>query len=152
MSNNFDFEDSIFGNDPFPLDRYVRWQYYTYQDAMNEMRMGFRKGHWVPYIFPQLAGVGISAAEKKYALRSVYEADEFLRHPVLGQRLREITRAVLALYKKPDQIFGSSYAQQFYASMTLFACLSNDGSIFHQVINQYYYGKMDETTLKVMAK
>lgn len=66
----------------------------TYDSALAELRRGRKRGHWMWFVFPQLAGLGRSRTAQRYALSGLAEARAYLDHPVLGpaaHRLR--TRA-----------------------------------------------------------
>src|SRR2546429_9569316 len=66
-----------------------------YDDVLEELRRGRKSGHWIWFIFPQIAGLGQSAMSQRYAIRSLEEARAYLAHPVLGARLRECAELVL---------------------------------------------------------
>ncbi|MEO7359651.1 MAG: DUF1810 family protein [Gemmatimonadaceae bacterium] len=81
--------------DPFELERFVRAQRFVYEVALDEIRHGHKKSHWMWFIFPQFAGLGYSARSATYAIKSVDESKAYLAHPVLGLRLLEISQAAL---------------------------------------------------------
>src|SRR5690242_11323755 len=78
-------------DDSFDLDRFVAAQEAggTYQAALDELRAGFKSSHWMWFVFPQIAGLGQSPTSRRFAISSLAEAAAYLRHPVLGPRLRE---------------------------------------------------------------
>src|SRR5512143_4289888 len=80
----------------FDLDRFVQAQAGTYESALRELRRGRKVGHWIWFIFPQVAGLGRSAMSEHYAIGSLAEARAYLAHPVLGARLRECAELLLA--------------------------------------------------------
>ena len=131
------------------LQRYLDAQKEDFFVALREMKDGAKRTHWMWYIFPVHKGLGRTPTAKKYWLDSQEEAKNYLGHPVLGKRLREITEAVLT---HPDKsirsIMGSSVdTWKFKACMTLFDTLSpND--IFAQALNTFYNGERDNRTLK----
>lgn len=113
-----------------------------YATALQEMKDGEKRSHWIWYIFPQLRGLGHSSNSWIYGLADVEEAKAYLEHPVLGVRLREVTRAVLAHHGKDiATIMGSAIdARKLCSSMTLFDAVSpND--VFRGVLNAFYDGK-----------
>ena len=82
------------------MERFIKAQeneYSGYQTALSEIRSGRKQSHWMWYIFPQIKGLGYSEMSKYYAIQSVEEALEYVKHPVLGKRLVEITEALLKL-------------------------------------------------------
>ncbi|SDH82513.1 Protein of unknown function [Bradyrhizobium sp. Rc2d] len=83
--------------DPFDLNRFVRAQDPVYRDVQGELARGRKQTHWMWFIFPQVAGLGFSAMSQRYAIGSRTEAEAYLAHPVLGVRLIECTRLVLAV-------------------------------------------------------
>src|SRR5262245_51430484 len=84
-------------SDPYNLDRFVQAQENDYEQALREIRNGQKQSHWMWYIFPQIDGLGFSVTSKRYSIKSLAEADAYLRHPVLGPRLVEIARAAIAV-------------------------------------------------------
>src|SRR5947207_14533190 len=104
----------------FQLDRFVTAQEGIYQQADDELSAGRKRGHWMWFIFPQLSGLGFSAMARHYALSGLAEARAYLAHPVLGARLRECSRLVLAVQGTTVHgIFGSPDNMKFHSSMTL---------------------------------
>lgn len=132
------------------LERFIDGQCTSYADferALNEVRNGHKVSHWIWYIFPQLRGLGQSRYSYYYGISDRTEAEEYLRHPILGVRLRTITEALLEHEGKyPEAIFGSIDAMKVKSCMTLFDCISpND--IFSKVLDLFYEGKRDERSL-----
>ncbi len=71
------------------LERFVQAQEKTYAGALAELKAGEKTGHWIWWIFPQLRWLGISHNSTFYGLADEAEANEYLRHLVLGARYRE---------------------------------------------------------------
>ena len=61
-------------DDAFDLNRFVEAQDGLYEDALAELRSGRKQSHWMWFIFPQIAGLGSSAMARRYAIRSLAEA------------------------------------------------------------------------------
>jgi uncharacterized protein (DUF1810 family) len=120
----------------------------TYDAALAEVRRGRKTGHWMWFVFPQLAGLGRSEMSRRYAVASLDEAAAYLRHPVLGPRLRTITQAVVAS-ASPDaeSVFGGIDAMKLRSSMTLFARAVPEEPVFRQVLDRYYGGVEDPETV-----
>ncbi len=131
------------------LDRFLEAQEHMYPVALEEMKNGQKCSHWIWYIFPQLRGLGRSGNSYNYGINGIEEAKAYLAHPVLSQRLTEITEAVLAHKGKDirDIMGGNIDAVKLRSSMTLFAYLSESNSVFHQVLDCFYGGNMDGYTL-----
>ena len=138
--------------DPFDLTRFVRAQEADYETALSEVRSGRKRSHWMWYIFPQIEGLGASAMSRRYAIRSRAEAEAYLRHPVLGQRLVECAEAVLGIEgRSAFEIFGSPDDFKLRSCATLFAAVSPAGSVFERVLSAYFGGQRDEATLRLLA-
>jgi len=135
--------------DPFNLQRFVDAQISTYATVLSELKSGAKRSHWIWFIFPQVDGLGFSAMSKRYSISGLDEARAYLAHPVLGPRLRECAEAVLMVDGKTAmQIMGSPDDLKLRSSMTLFANVSDDGTVFHQVLDKYFDGVADEATLR----
>ena len=134
--------------DTYDLERFVVAQESTYAQALQEVQDGCKVTHWIWYIFPQLTMLGHSRNSKFYGISGYDEAVAYLNHPILGQRLREITNAVLTHYNEDViDIFGVVDAKKVRSCMTLFDAVSpND--IFEKVIDVLYKGKYDKFTLE----
>ena len=103
----------------------------TYEDALSEVRNGRKTGHWIWYIFPQMKGLGESAASKYYGIVNREEAKAYIEHPILGPRLIEITQAYLATGKEAYRVFGDDTIK-VQSCMLLFASVS-DNPVFKEV-------------------
>ena len=134
--------------DPFDLERFVDAQAPVYARVLSELRRGRKQSHWMWFIFPQFAGLGLSAMAQRFALSSREEAVAYLGHKVLGQRLRECTVLVNAVEGRTiHDILGSPDDLKFHSSMTLFANIAPD-DIFSDALAQYFDGKADPATLE----
>jgi uncharacterized protein (DUF1810 family) len=139
-------------SDPWRLERFVAAQDRagTYQRAVAELRAGAKVSHWMWFVFPQIAGLGMSATSREYAISSVEEALAYLAHPVLGPRLRECARIVADTEgRSADRIFGPVDAIKLRSSMTLFAAAADgaSGSVFRAVLAKYFGGAPDAATV-----
>ncbi len=135
----------------FDLGRFVQAQEGIYPRALAEIMHGEKRSHWMWFIFPQLDGLGYSSTAKFYAIKSKDEAKAYLNHPLLGKRLTECSEALLKIKgKSAAEIFGYPDDLKLRSSMTLFACVSESGSVFSQVLDQYYGGQPDAQTLELL--
>jgi uncharacterized protein (DUF1810 family) len=135
--------------DRFDLQRFVTAQDAdgSYCQAVAELRRGQKSSHWMWYVFPQIAGLGHSAMSKKFALASLEEAREYLRHPVLGPRLIECVDILLDTEgRSAGQIFGGIDAQKLQSSMTLFMRAQPEQALFSKVLDRYFEGIPDSAT------
>jgi uncharacterized protein (DUF1810 family) len=133
--------------DAHDLERFVAAQAATYADALDEIRAGRKRSHWMWYVFPQLRGLGRSSTADFYGIRSADEARAYLAHPVLGPRLLEITRAVVdSPVPTANALFGSPDDLKLRSSATLFAHVSPKESTFERVLAKYFAGVPDPRT------
>ncbi len=134
------------------LDRFLDAQRGDYAAALAEVRRGRKTSHWMWYIFPQIAGLGQSSTARYYSIRDLEEAREYYAHPVLGQRLREISGVLLELRgSNPVAVFGGIDSMKLKSSMTLFAVAAPDDPLFRQVLDKYYGGEQDALTLRILG-
>lgn len=137
---------------PFDLNRFCQAQETTYESALSEIRSGRKKTHWMWFIFPQYAGLGFSSTSVFYAIKTLDEARSYLAHPLLGSRLEDCCRALLALENLTvHEIFGSPDDLKLRSSMTLFAYVAPPGSVFEQVLAKYCDGKPDQLTIELLG-
>ncbi len=134
--------------DPFDLERFVRAQDGgVYDQALRELRAGDKRGHWMWFVFPQIAGLGRSPMAQRYAVSGLEEARAYLAHPVLGPRLVECAQALLELSgRDPVRVLGSVDAVKLRSSMTLFEAAAPDERVFAEVLERYFDGERDEAT------
>ena len=130
------------------LARFLDAQRGVYPAALQELRAGQKRTHWMWFVFPQIDGLGRSATAHLYAIRNLDEARRYLAHPELGARLRECTRAVNAIGGRTlRQIFGSPDDLKFCSSMTLFEQVAGEESEFSVALDKYCAGRRDQATL-----
>ena len=137
------------------LERFLTRQEEYYPQALAEIRAGYKEGHWMWFIFPQLRGLGRSNESWYYGLEDLREAGDYLDHPVLGPRLREITGALLELDKThPWEIFGGADSRKLCSCMTLFALVAEDEAEnpFARVLEQYFHGQGDYLTETILRE
>jgi uncharacterized protein (DUF1810 family) len=134
------------------LDRFVKAQFGVYPGILAELRRGQKTGHWIWYIFPQLAGLGHSEMSRYYGIASIDEAKAYAAHPVLGPRLRECAAAVLSVTgRSAMDIMGSTDAMKLRSSMTLFHRAVPDEPLFREVLERYYDGVADSRTEELLG-
>lgn len=136
--------------DKYNLSRFIEAQEGTYHIVLKELQEGRKRSHWMWYIFPQLKHLGHSNNAKYYGISGIAEATAYLQHPILGQRLREVTSAILHLSgNDAEATFGGIDAMKLRSSMTLFDVVSpND--IFAQVLDKYFNGQSDNRTISTI--
>jgi uncharacterized protein (DUF1810 family) len=143
----------MMAGDRFELERFVAEQdrAQTYRQALSELRLGHKRGHWIWFVFPQLAGLGSSSMSERYAIQSLDEARAYLQHPVLGERLVECADALLGLDgDDPVAVMGTIDALKLRSSMTLFASVPDANQVFERVLARYYQGQPDPVTVRLL--
>ena len=132
------------------IERFIEAQdskWNGYSVALREIMAGKKISHWIWFIFPQLRGLGRSRMAQYYGIVDRGEAEDYLNHPVLGARLREITEALLNHSDKPAiAILGDIDALKVKSCMTLFDSISPD-DIFDKALNQFYNGERDKKSV-----
>lgn len=135
-------------SDRSPLQRFVDAQAGVYENVVAELRAGQKRTHWMWFVFPQIAGLGLSPNSVFYALASLDEARAYADHAVLGARLRECAGLALAVEgRTARRIFGEIDARKFQSSMTLFSVAEADEAVFAQCLEKYFGGGRDAATL-----
>ena len=134
------------------LERFLKAQEKDYEHASNEIKNGTNTGHWIWYIFPQIAGLGFSSTSKYYSIKDKNEAIEYLKNKTLKDRLIEICEALLSL-ESDDATYVMGYPDdlKLKSSMTLFDEVS-DIDVFKKVLDKFYKGEKDEMTISLLNK
>lgn len=133
------------------LNRFIEAQEKDFEKALAEVSSGRKKSHWMWYIFPQIKGLGFSSMSKFFALEDLYEAESYLQHPVLGHRLREISNALLKLdTNDANKVMGSPDDFKLRSSMTIFSEVPSADPVFSKVLEKFFNGKKDDTTLEIL--
>ena len=136
--------------DRFNLRRFVEAQAGVYEQACAELRAGWKRSHWMWFVFPQIRGLGSSEMAVRYAISGREEASAYLEHAVLGARLRECAGIVVGVEGRTvEEIFGYPDDLKFHSSMTLFAEVEGPAErVFHEALKKYFGGKTDRATLE----
>ena len=137
--------------DPHDLDRFLDAQAGIYEAALAELRAGRKRGHWMWFVFPQCAGLGQSETSRRYAIRSLEEAQAYLGHAVLGARLRACVAAALQVEGcTAEAIFGFPDVLKFHSSLTLFTRAAPEEALFREALAKYCGGVLDPRTLALL--
>jgi len=137
--------------DDFNFERFVEAQDAVYEFVLEELGAGEKLSHWMWFVFPQIRGLGGSPMAERFAISSLDEAKAYLEHPILGPRLEECTRLVLAVNgKSAEEIFGYPDDLKFRSCMTLFAECAADAGIFTGSLQKFYDGEPDQQTLAIL--
>lgn len=138
--------------DLFDLERFVAAQADAYDPALREIRAGRKTSHWMWFIFPQIAGLGMSAMSQRYAISGADEARAYLHHPLLGARLKKCTATLNALKgRSAEAIFGGIDARKLQSSLTLFDHVAGADDPFAACLALYYGGERDAATLHLLG-
>lgn len=135
------------------LTPFLEAQENIYIQALTEIKSGKKQSHWMWYIFPQIKGLGHSSTSQFYGINNIVEAKEYLIHPILGARLREISN-VLHESDKSDafEIFGSPDFMKLKSSMTLFAIATDEeNNVFKKVLDKFFNSSYDRRTLELLG-
>jgi len=139
--------------DAHDLDRFLTAQEDSYDTALDELKAGRKRSHWIWFVFPQLAGLGQSPTSQYYGVRSLDEASAYLRHPILSGRLHECLKALQTLEEtSADRIFGEVDAMKFRSSLTLFAEADPADPIVEAALDRWFGGRKDERTLQLLDR
>jgi uncharacterized protein (DUF1810 family) len=142
--------------DPYDLARFVEAQALCYARVRDELTAGEKRSHWMWFIFPQLRGLGMSSTARRFGLSGLEEARAYLAHPLLGSRLRECARLVLAVEgRSAHAIFGSPDDLKLRSCLTLFAQAAApspapETRVFGEALAKYYGGEPDPRTLELL--
>ena len=134
------------------LDRFLHAQEDTYPQALAEIRAGKKQGHWMWFVFPQIAGLGSSTMAQLYAIGSPAEAAAYLEHPVLGSRLRDLTELACEAPGSAREVFGQPDDLKFRSSMTLFNALAPEEQSFRTALARFFGGERDARTLDILER
>jgi len=136
-------------DDPHHLARFVHAQDRRdlHRSALAELAAGQKTGHWMWFVFPQIAGLGTSENSQTYAIASLEEAQAYIAHPVLGPRLLECTNALTGHHEAAaSDVLGAVDAKKLRSSMTLFARAAPHEPVFVEVLDQWFEGRPDAET------
>lgn len=133
------------------LERFKDAQKSNYTTALSEIKSGRKRSHWMWYIFPQIHGLGMTSISQFYSIKNFQEAVDYIKDPVLGSRLTEISGALLYLdTSDPYEVFGSPDYLKLLSCMTLFETAAPDNDVFPKVIDKFYGGRRDQKTLNIL--
>jgi uncharacterized protein (DUF1810 family) len=141
--------------DSFNLERFMSAQAAVFPRVVEELHAGEKRSHWIWFIFPQIKGLGHSSQAEYYGIGSLQEAADYLRHPVLGERLRQCTRLVTQVEGRDlSRILGSPDDLKFRSSMTLFARAAEEAGLdaadFNDALKKYFNGEGDPLTVAML--
>lgn len=136
----------------YDIDRFIKMQELYYEIALSEIKDGYKRTHWIWYIFPQLKGLGQSYNSEYYGLYSVDEVIEYMRNLYLRNNMIEICNELYKLDDSIENIFGYPDYLKLNSCMTLFEYSIPKEKIFGKIIDKFYNGKRDRVTLEMLEK
>jgi len=153
MAIDDDFEDDFPEDDlEEELDMFVEAQDAVWSDVLAELKAGKKTSHWMWFVFPQLASLGQSHMAQLYGLEDLREAQLYLDHAVLRQRLIEVCDLMLSHDgKDAADILGPVDARKLRSSMTLFAAAPNAPEQCAMVLAIFYGGQPCTATTDEIA-
>lgn len=134
------------------LPHFVDAQNGVFEVALEELRAGQKRSHWMWFIFPQLLGLGQSEMSRRFGIHDLDQAQRYLQHPVLGPRLLQATQAAEDALQSGTpllQLFGTIDSQKFISCMTLFSQAAGEASLFAQMLTTLQ--TRDGKTLQMLA-
>ncbi len=139
--------------DTYNLERFIKEHQSTFSTAYAELSNGRKQSHWMWWIFPQVAGLGMTSTSQYYSIKSIDEAKAFLDHPYLGKNIREISEVLLSLdTNDAGRVMGYPDDLKLRSSMTLFVEAAPDEMVFQKVLDKFYDGKKDERTVSILKE
>jgi len=152
MEDKDDYKGSSRAAGDEDLKKFITAQERDYTTALDEISRGRKQSHWMWYIFPQIRGLGFSETAKYYAISDLEQASAYLKHPLLGTRLIEISEKIL-LHKdsSANEVFGNPDDLKLRSSMSLFASVPNAPAVFQQVLDAFFSGEKDIKTMCILA-
>jgi len=140
-------------SDPYDLERFVEAQAGgTYHRALDELTHGRKTSHWMWFIFPQVAGLGLSEMSVRYAIAGLDEARAYWQHPVLGIRYDECAQALLGLGDVAiTDVLGPVDTLKLHSSLTLFAEAAPQSAAIDELLMRHFGGEPDPATLRLLS-
>lgn len=133
------------------LNRFLKAQEDTYIHALEEIKAGKKRSHWMWFIFPQIKGLGQSQVSKYYAIQNFEEAILYLENSLLKSRLLEISHALLELdVSNIADVLGSIDTLKLKSSMTLFHMVDKEEKVFMEVLRKYFHNELDQRTVEIL--
>lgn len=133
------------------LERFLIAQQTYYRVALEEIKAGQKRSHWMWFIFPQIAGLGRSETARYYAIKNMDEAKAYMEDYTLGTNLIEISEALLEV-KSNDaaEVMGWPDNLKLKSSMTLFALAKPECEVFQEVLDKFFRGERDQKTVEIL--
>lgn len=136
----------------YNIDRFVDMHKLNYEVALQEIKNGYKRSHWMWYIFPQLKDLGSSSTSKFYGLDGIEEVKEYMENNYLKNNMLEICNELLKQNENIRYIMGYPDYLKLNSCMTLFEYAFPEEKIFSKVIDKFYKGKRNDITLEILKR
>lgn len=134
------------------LERFLIAQQTYYRTALQEIKSGQKRSHWMWFIFPQIAGLGYSETAQYYAIKNLDEAKAYMEDDTLGRNLVEISEALLETESNDaEEVMGWPDNLKLKSSMTLFALAKPECEVFQKVLDKFFNGERDQKTVEILS-
>lgn len=134
------------------LERFLIAQQTYYRVALQEIKAGQKRSHWMWFIFPQIAGLGYSETARYYAIKNMEEAKAYMEDYTLGRNLMEISQALLEIGSNDAlEVMGWPDDLKLKSSMTLFALAKPECEVFQKVLDKFFHGERDQKTVEILS-
>ncbi|MGF0093610.1 DUF1810 domain-containing protein [Lachnospiraceae bacterium SGI.066] len=135
----------------YNLERFLIAQQTHYRTALQEIKSGQKRSHWMWFIFPQIAGLDYSETARYYAIKDLDEAKAYMEDYTLGTNLIEISEALLEVESSDaDEVMGWPDNLKLKSSMTLFALAKPECEVFQKVLDKFFGGEQDQKTIEIL--
>lgn len=133
-------------------DLFIEAQDSVWNSVVAELTAGRKTSHWMWFVFPQMAHLGHSHMSQLYGIHDLAEAQAYLAHPVLRDRLIQVCSLMLKHQSRSaEEILGPIDAMKLRSSMTLFATVAGAPPVFDQVLGAFFQGEPCAATLSELA-
>lgn len=137
--------------EPLHLNRFIDAHLRDYPNALSEIKIGRKQSHWMWYIFPQIAGLGMTEISNYYSIQDIEEAKAYMEEPLLRSHLLEISEALLELETNDaNRVFGYPDDMKLKSSMTLFLEACPQEKVFQKVLDKFFHGMKDQKTVNLL--
>ena len=135
------------------LERFLTAQQKYYQTALQEIKAGQKRSHWMWFVFPQIAGLGYSQMVQYYAIKNMDEAKAYMENDILGRNLLKISETLLEVRSDDaEEVMGWPDNLKLKSSMTLFAAAKPECEVFQKVLDKFFHGEWDQKTVEILSK
>ena len=134
------------------LERFLIAQQTYYRTALQEIKAGQKRSHWMWFIFPQIVGLGYSETARYYAIKNMDEAKAYMEDYTLSSNLIEVSQALLEVESNDaEEVMGWPDNLKLKSSMTLFALAKPECEVFQKVLDKFFGGERDQKTVEILS-